>query len=98
MFAFFKNTFFTAITFFSSNALKRVSVNNQEWKMRREIKNGNSNKPSFNSYSIKVNKCSSSSNNINDPYATLCVPDVAKNKNVKVFNLMSRTNKTRQIE
>ena len=38
---------------------------------------------------VLVNKCSSSSNNINDPYAKLCVPDVAKNINVKVFNLMS---------
>ena len=35
---------------------------------------------------------------INDPYAKLCVPDVVKNINVKLFNLMSRTNKTRHIE
>ena len=34
-------------------------------------------------------------NNINDPYAKLCVPDVIKNINVKVFNLISRTNETR---
>ena len=27
-----------------------------------------------------------------------CVPNIAKNVNVKVFNLMSRTNETRQIE
>ena len=31
-------------------------------------------------------------------YATLCVPDIAKNLNVKVFNLMPRTNKTKQSE
>ena len=37
---------------------------------------------------LKVNKCSVSCNNINDPYAKLCVPDVFKNINVKVFNLM----------
>ena len=35
---------------------------------------------------------------INNPYAKLCVPDVVKNLNVKVFNLISRTNKTRHIE
>ena len=29
------------------------------------------------------------------PYAKLCVPDVSKNINIKVFNLMSRTNETR---
>ena len=28
----------------------------------------------------------------------MCVPDVAKNMNAKVFNLMSRTNKTRHIK
>ena len=36
-------------------------------------------------------------NNINYPYAKICVPDV-KNLNVKVFNLMSRANETRHIE
>ena len=48
-------------------------------------------------YSIKVNKCSGSCNNINDPYAKLCVPNVVKNINVKILNLMSRINETRQI-
>ena len=36
--------------------------------------------------------------NIYDPYAKLCVPDVVKNINPKVFILMSRTNKTRHIQ
>ena len=31
-------------------------------------------------------------NNINDPYSKICVPDIIKNLNVKVFNLMSRAN------
>ena len=74
--------------------LKSVSINNQECKIRPEIININSNNPSFYSYSIKVNKCRGSCNNINDPYSKLCVPDVVKNMNVKVFNLMSRTNET----
>ena len=37
-------------------------------------------------------------NNINDTYANLCVPDVVKNINVKVFNLMLRTNETTHIK
>ena len=49
-------------------------------------------------FSIKTSKCSGSCNNINHPYAKICVPDVVKNWNVKVFNLMSRTNETRHIE
>ena len=35
---------------------------------------------------------------INDPYARICVPDMVKNLNVKVFNLMSLTNETRHIK
>ena len=52
----------------------------------------------FFSFSIETSKCSGSCNNINYPYAKICVPDVVKNLNVKVFNLMSRTNETRFIE
>ena len=57
----------------------------------------NANEPVFYPYIIKVNKCSGNSNNINDPYAKLCIPDIIKKINVKVFNLMSRINETRQI-
>ena len=35
---------------------------------------------------------------INDLYAKICVPDVVKDLNVKLFNLMSRTNETRNIK
>ena len=73
-------------------------MNNQECKVRREIVNVNSNKPVFYPFSIKTSKCSGSCNNINDPYAKLCVPDVVKNINIKVFNLMSRTNEARHIK
>ena len=45
--------------------------------------------------SIKINKFSGNCNNINNPYAKICVPDVIKDLNVRVFNLMSRTNETR---
>ena len=49
-------------------------------------------------FSIKASKCSGSCNNINYPYAKLCVPDIVKNLDAKVFNLMSRTNQTWHIE
>ena len=52
----------------------------------------------FYPYSIKINKCKGSCNTIKDRYAEICVPDNIKNTNVKVFNLMSRTNETRHIE
>ena len=52
--------------------------------------------PVFYPFSIKTSKCSGSCNNINDLYAKMCVSDVSKNLNIKVFYLMSRTteNKT----
>ena len=90
--------FFTAITFFSGSALKCVSMNNQECKIRSKTIDININEPTFYLYGIEVNKCSGSCNNINDPYSKLCVPDVVKNINVKVLNLMSRTNETRHIK
>ena len=37
-------------------------------------------------------------NSINDAYAKLYVPDLVKNINVKVFNLIPRTNEARHIE
>ena len=63
-------------------------MSNQECKVRAVIMNINRNKPLFYPYSILVNKCSGSCNNINDPYAKLFVPHVAKDTNIKVFNLM----------
>ena len=62
---------------------------------RPNIVNVNSSEPVFYPFSIKTSKCSGSCNNINDPYAKICVPDVVKDLNVKVFNLMSRTNETK---
>ena len=73
-------------------------MNNQECKIRPEITNINSNEPLFYLYSVKISKFSGSCNNVNNPYAKLCVPDIVKNTNIKAFNLMSRTNETRYIE
>ena len=95
MFRFIKKMFLTRSAFLSSLAsttpLSRISMNNQACKVRPEI-TVNSNEPVFYSFSIKTSKCSGSCNNINDPYAKICVPDVVKDLNVKLFNLMSRTN------
>ena len=55
----------------------------------------NNNEPLFCLYSIKANKCSGSCNNTYDSYANLCV---VKNINLKVFNLMSRTNEVKHIK
>ena len=80
------------------NSLECVSTNNDKCRTRIEIIDTNNNEPVFYPFSIKVNKSSGNCNNINDPYAKFCVPDVVKNINVKVFDLMSWSNQTKHIE
>ena len=79
------------------NSLKFMSMNSKKCMSRPKIIDLNPNEPIFFPYSIKINKCSGSCNTINNPFAKLCVPDITKNINVKVFNLIARINETRQI-
>ena len=85
MFEFVKKMVFVAMTFFGFSPSNVNSIN------------VNTNEPVFYPFIIKVNKCCGSCNSINDTYAKLCIPDVVKNINVKVFNLMSRINETRHL-
>ena len=73
-------------------------MNNKECKVRLQIINLNVDKLVFFPFSIKTSNCGGSCNNINDPYAKLCVPDVFKNLNVRASNLMSGFNESRHIE
>ena len=73
-------------------------MNNQECKVRPKIININRNEPLFYPYNVKRSTCIGSYKDINDSYAKLCVPNVVKSMNDKVFNLISRTDKTRYIK
>ena len=89
--------------FFGSNVLyvslfEYVLMDNQEVEIRPQIINSNSTEPLFYPFGVKIDTCSSSFNNINDAYAKLYVPDITKNKDVKAFDLMLRTNETRHIK
>ena len=101
MFSFVKKVFVLGLTVLSSSitgALNCISLKNQECKVRPEIVDVSSINPIFYPFSVKINRCSRNCNSINDPYARICVPDVVKNLNVKVFNLMPRTNETKSIK
>ena len=74
--------------------LEFVSAINQKCMSRLKIINLNADEPAFYPYSIKVNKCGGDCNNINDPMAKLCVPDVVKDMNIKIFNLLAIINET----
>ena len=88
MVGFIKKLFLTVLScvnLLSATPLSCISTNNQECKVRPEIINVNSDEPLFYPFSIKTSKCSGSCNNINDSYANICVLDVVKDLNVKVF-------------
>ena len=94
---FVKKVFFLGLTILSnfinaSSSLNSISMKNQECKTRPQVVSINSNNPIFYPFSIKISKCSGNCNNINDPYAKTCVPDIIENLNVKVFNLRTLTN------
>ena len=71
MFRLIKQIFISAMMLFNS----LLSVNSLECKVRPEI-HIYSNNPIFYPFSIKVNKCNGNCNNINDPYARICVSDM----------------------
>ena len=107
MFIFIKKIFYIGFLCLSSlvsanhlNAipLRCTSLKNQECKVRPKFAGINSNNPIFYPFRVKINKCSSNYNNINNSYAKICVHDTVKDLNVRVFNLISRTNETRHIK
>ena len=52
----------------------------------------NSDETLFYPFTVSFDKCDGS---YNDPYVRVCVPNKVKNKNVKVFNLISWIHETR---
>ena len=76
-----KKLVITVVTFFNlflnTNSLECMSMTNQKCRTRPKIINVNTNDPVF--YPVcKVNKCSGSCNNINNPYTKLSIPDIVK--------------------
>ena len=87
IFGFVKKLFFIGLTILSSftnaNSLSCISMNNQEGQTRPQVVKVV--EPVFFPFSIETSECSGSCDNINYLYVKICVPDVVKNLNVKVF-------------
>ena len=81
--------------FVLTDSAKYVSLKNQECKLREVI---TSNKYMAFPCNIKVNRCNGSCNNVTNLCAKVCVPDINKNFTVKMFDLMTLRNATKQIE
>ena len=75
-------------------SLKCISLKNQECKVREVIVD---NKYMTYPYNIKVNRCNGNCNNVANPFSRSCVPDITKNVTLKIFDLMTLTNKSKQI-
>ena len=78
----------------TANSLKCISLTNQDCKVREVVvKSEHMTFP----YDIKVSRNSGNCNNITNPYAKACVPDIIKNVTVKMFDLMTLTNKIKLV-
>ena len=88
-----------AISLFSIlkvNTLECLSIINPECMPRPKIVDVNEGvgEALFYPYNVQVNKCSGSCNTLEDPMARLCVPNIIKNGNMKVYNFLMRLNET----
>ena len=51
----------------------------------------------FYPYNVLVNKCSGSSNTLDNPMSKICVPKVIKKVNIKVYNFLMMLKETRNV-
>ena len=79
--------------------LECVSVINQKCMPRSKILDVNEGvgEALLYPYNALVNKCSGSCDTINDPMARLCVPNIIKRINMKIYNFLMRLNETRNV-
>ena len=79
--------------------LECVSVVNQKCIPRPKILDVNEDVSEvlFYPYNVLVNKCSGSCNTLDNPMAKLCVPNIIKRINMKVYNFLMRLNETRNV-
>ena len=84
---------------FKTKALECLSVINRECMSRPKILDVNEGvgEALFYPYNVLVNKCSGSCNTLDDPMAKLCVPNIVKRVNMKVYNFLMRLNETRNV-
>ena len=82
-----------------TKALECVSVINRKCMPRLKILDVNEgvSEALFYPYNVLVNKCSGNCDTINNPMAKLCVPNIIKRINMKVYNFLMGLNETRSV-
>ena len=91
-----------AISLFSVlkvNALECLPVINRKCIPRPKILDVNegAGEALFYPYNVQVNKCSGSCNTLNNPIEKLCVPNIIKGINIKVYNYLTMLNEIRNV-
>ena len=81
------------------NSLECLSLINLECMARPKIVDVNEGvgEALFYPYNVQVNKCSGSCNTLDDPMSRICVPNIIKNVNIKVYNFLMKLNETRNV-
>ena len=82
-----------------TKALECVSVVNQKCMPRPKILDVNEGvgEALFYPFNVLVSKCSGSCDTLDNPMAKLCVPNIIKRINMKVYNFLMRLNETRNV-
>ena len=93
------NLLISLFSIIKTKALECVSVVNQKCTLRPKILDVNEGvgEALFYPYNVLVNKCSGSCDTLDYPMARLCVPNIIKNVNMKVYNFLMRLNETRHV-
>ena len=80
-------------------ALECLSVVNQKCMPRPKILDVNEGigEALFHPYNVLVNRCSGSCNTLDNPMAKMCVPNIIKRINMKVYIFLMRLNETRNV-
>ena len=93
------NVLISLFSIIKTKALECVSVVNQKCTPKPKILDVNegAGEALFYPYNVLVNKCSESRNTLDDPMAKMCVPNIIKRVNMKVYNFLMRLNETRYV-
>ena len=93
------NLLISLFSIIKTQALECVSVVNQKCMPRPKILDANEGvgEALFYLYNVLVNKFSGSCDMLDNPMAKLCVPNIIKRINMKVYNFLMRLNETRNV-
>ena len=92
MFRLIKQLLIALLSFSESLATKCALLNNEPCMTRTFRINSNPVELKYYPFMISLHKCSGSCNSVNDLSIKICAPSKTKNRNVKVFNMITNRN------